>query len=845
MEPLEYRDFEIEIGVSDGTRYPVAVLRSPSGQARTVTELPFDQETLDQHLEALEEAILVDTLNDLSQVVQDFGSTLFDTLIRDEVRSVYDRSRQATADKGQGLRIKLRINAPELATIPWEYLYDPRQGEFVTLSRYTPIVRYLELPLPDPEMAVEGPLRILGMVSSPSDVETLDVEQEKARLEGAVRELQEQKLVELVWLEGQTWRDLQAAMQGGPWHIFHFIGHAVFDDDSGEGFLHLADDDGYSSPLSATQLGRLLSDHRTLRLTLLNACEGARGHEQSIFSSTASALVQRGLPAVLAMQYEISDQAAIEFTTSFYSALVANLPVDAAVSEARKAISLADPESMEWGTPALFMRAPDGVIWKVEKEEPTVGRRKLMLPMLAAPLLVLIVIGILVYPMLKPLWDPARMTGQFRIAVAEFGELDSEGKVRRSEDGQVLSQWLFEALHDEYQQNADLELARSIQVWHDSRNDTEQNFKFGIMAGDTDAERQASAAKLADKVNAHMVIFGNLVPEGESQGLDLEFYLSPQVNDETASILGPHQLGKPIRLPVPFDINSPEVSIAVGKQIEVRSDALFWLTMGLTHQVLGQSDQALETFRRAEEELSNWSENDGKEILHFFTGREELFLSTLEENPDPVRLDNAETSFRKALDIDPTYARAQVALGTTFLQRAQSIPPEARLQGPRYVEHLEQALDHHLKGLKLAQATEEPLIEAVARIALASSHRLLGEAHYLSGSNDQAVRHFDLAIAEIEQAAPLLADTRQFRLLAQAYEAQGAAYLQQGVLLGDQGKPEESRARLELAKTAYQACIEQGDSGFFDEILQEKVIEQGCERYSAVTDEYLTKLEGE
>ena len=101
------------------------------------------------------------------------------------------------------------------------------------------------------------------------------------------------------------------------------------------------------------------------------------------------------------------------------------------------------------------------------------------------------------------------------------------------------------------------------------------------------------------------------------------------------------------------------------------------------------------------------------------------------------------------------------------------------------------------------------------------------------------------SIAEIEQAAPLLADTRQYRLLAQAYEAQGAAYLQQGVILGDEGNPEEGRARLELAKMAYQSCIEQGDKGFFDEILQEKVIEQGCVRYSAVTDEYLTKLEGE
>jgi hypothetical protein len=330
--------------------------------------LPFDRTAPDQHTGTLEKALLGE-IDEPTQAVQHFGAQLFEALMHDDVRSVYDMSRQATSANGQGLRIKLRINAPELATIPWEYLYDVRQGEFVALSRYSPIVRFLELPLPEPELALAAPLRILGVVASPADAAALDVEREKARLEEAVRELQGSGLVDLVWLEGQTWRDLQAAMQGGPWHIFHFVGHATTDDEVGEGFLLLADDYGDSAPLSATQLGRLLADQRTLRLAMLNACQGARGNESGSFSSLASVLVRRGLPAVLAMQYEISDEAAIEFTTSFYQALVANLPIDAAVSEARKAISLATAGSLEWGTPALFMRAPDGMIWKLYKEE--------------------------------------------------------------------------------------------------------------------------------------------------------------------------------------------------------------------------------------------------------------------------------------------------------------------------------------------------------------------------------------------------------------------------------------------------------------------------------------------
>ena len=221
--------------------------------------------------------------------------------------------------------------------MPWEFLFDPRPAEFVALSRHTPIVRYLELPLGEPDLAVQPPIRVLGLVANPAGVPALDIEREKAKLAQALQPLGD--TVELVWLPGQTVQDLQSALQGGPWHVFHFVGHAAADGGSGEGVLLLADEQGNPDPLSATQLGRLLADQRTLRLAVLNACQGARGNEQSLFSSLAASLVRRGLPAVLAMQYDISDRAAIEFTGSFYGALAANLPIDAATSEGRKAIA--------------------------------------------------------------------------------------------------------------------------------------------------------------------------------------------------------------------------------------------------------------------------------------------------------------------------------------------------------------------------------------------------------------------------------------------------------------------------------------------------------------------------
>ncbi len=366
---MEYLDFELEIQLGSGRDYPVVVLHSPAGEAHAVMHFPFDQLALESRLDKLQIALLRSggarrsVLSDEEKAVQDFGQALFEAVFTGEVRNRYDVSCERAVQKEQGLRLKLRIQAPELAALPWEFLYDPRQAEYICLSRNTPLVRYLELQQPIQSLKVTPPLRILGVIASPSDLPPLDVARERERVERAVAGLRAQGLAELTWSAGQTWRDLQREMQGGPWHILHFVGHGGFDAVRNEGYVCLAGEDGRAQPLHATLLARLLGDHRSLRLVVLNTCEGARGGGQELFSSTASVLLRRGIPAVLAMQYEITDRAAIEFARAFYETLARGLPADAAASEARKAVSLEVANTLEWGTPVLYMRTPDGVLF--------------------------------------------------------------------------------------------------------------------------------------------------------------------------------------------------------------------------------------------------------------------------------------------------------------------------------------------------------------------------------------------------------------------------------------------------------------------------------------------------
>jgi site-specific recombinase XerD len=389
---VNYLDFIVEISAGRGRDYPVFVIGSPAGEAHDWMRFPFDDRGLENQLLALQTALLRSgsklrkILSPEEQTVQNFGQALFDALFIGEVRSCYDVSQREAFHQNKGLRIKLCIQSPELASLPWEFLYDKKKAEYICFSSNTPIVRYLELPQPPPPIGVTLPLSILGVIASPKDLPELDTEHEKYRVEKSLERLRNDGLVKLTWLAGRTWQDLQRAMRNDTWHILHFIGHGGFDPQADEGMIALEDEEGYTYNMSATGLGRLVADHRPLRLIVLNSCDGAKGSKHDIFSSTAAILVRRGLPAVLAMQYEITDSAAIELSRSFYEALADGLPVDMAVTDARKAINLAISHTLEWGTPVLYMRSPNGVLFDLQvKRDKTSTTSAIIEPTRVAP----------------------------------------------------------------------------------------------------------------------------------------------------------------------------------------------------------------------------------------------------------------------------------------------------------------------------------------------------------------------------------------------------------------------------------------------------------------------------
>lgn len=349
------------------------------------------------------------------------------------------RSLSLTRAQQAGLRLRL-ADTPELAEPPWEFLYDPRHNRFLALSRRTPLVRYLDLPDPPRPLGVEGPLRVLVMISSPHGYPALDVEQEWSLLMDALAAQQAEGRVIIERLPASM-STLRARLRCEAFHVFHFVGHGFYRHDWGDGVLVMEDRHGGAYQVTGEELGGLLNEYDQTRLAVLNACEGARSGASDPFAGMAQSLIQQGLPAVVAMQFEITDDAAVIFAHELYAAIADGLSLEAALAEARGAIRDAGNPT-EWGTPVLYSRASDGRLFEVTRQAledaAALGAPALVPPRPACPELVVSDTVIDLGRLLQHGWSPEH---RIRISNAGGGDLNAQAatsaswlKLRQAED---------------------------------------------------------------------------------------------------------------------------------------------------------------------------------------------------------------------------------------------------------------------------------------------------------------------------------------------------------------------------------------------------------------------------
>ena len=364
MEQTDYLDFDLMIEAGDDG-YTARVVQSPAGEARVVFTRPFTDLELENFvLNVGQTRRGVRRIGSPQwEAALRFGTRLYDTVFADDVGTAFQMSLNEAQDAGKGLRVRLRLSAvPELASIPWEYLYSDALGSFLTLLTDTPLVRFIDLPHSVEALTVAPPLTVLVVVSDPTDIAVLDVAQEKEKLRQALAKPIEEGRIQLRFLDDARLTSLRDALSENDVHVLHFIGHGGFD--GKEGVVAFENDAGTSRMVTSATLAMLLQNFSTLCLVVLNACEGARNSAQDPFAGVAQALVRGRIPAVIAMQFEITDSAAIAFCHEFYKAIAKGQPVDTACARGRLAL-LGEGNDVEWGTPVLYLRAPNGRVFDV------------------------------------------------------------------------------------------------------------------------------------------------------------------------------------------------------------------------------------------------------------------------------------------------------------------------------------------------------------------------------------------------------------------------------------------------------------------------------------------------
>lgn len=305
------------------------------------------------------------------------GVRLSQALFRNEVLELWGDCKGYSKSVNAALRIRLDLTrAPELAALPWEYMRMPDNTNFVGLDIDATLVRYLRTPDPVRPLKVLPPLRILVMASMPQDLPQLDINNEIIKIQEALLALPKDT-VEVVVLPQATGDSLKNALKQAqkddrPFHIFHYLGHGAFDEDKQKGVLLFEDEQQKSVAVGSEDLARWLQPYCSdLRLMVLNACEGARLSVSDIYSSVAAEVMRIAeIPAVIAMQFTITDTAAITFAQTFYGQLAGGENLEAAVDAARLAVNQPTSAKEEWATPVFYLRANNGHLFDVKIPKP-------------------------------------------------------------------------------------------------------------------------------------------------------------------------------------------------------------------------------------------------------------------------------------------------------------------------------------------------------------------------------------------------------------------------------------------------------------------------------------------
>ena len=302
-------------------------LAAPGGECRAETQPPSS--AIPAQMAAFEQSAIPEA------TLAGIGQTLYSHLVSGDAAELVAETLHSEKDPGVAVHFELRFDPDQaaLAQFPWETIADP-SGRFLVRDGVIALTRYITYPQPpapfDVALDRQPLLRVIARPSGLPSVATGDLGIARVEtLEHATFEALQQKLL------------IQRLAAWG----MHFDGHGglmlrcrkcksleppgtsvcsqcntSLSNASALGVLLFERNGGYDL-ITTEELGSVLYN-ADVRFALLSACESASVAGSSLFNGLAPGLMMAGVPAVIGMQYRISDDFASSFAIKFYSALL-------------------------------------------------------------------------------------------------------------------------------------------------------------------------------------------------------------------------------------------------------------------------------------------------------------------------------------------------------------------------------------------------------------------------------------------------------------------------------------------------------------------------------------------
>lgn len=349
--------------------------------------------------------------------------------------------------------------------------------------------------------------------------------------------------------------------------------------------------------------------------------------------------------------------------------------------------------------------------------------------------------------------QPTRMRGDFNIAVAKFGEVGSDGRLRTTGDSAKISRALANYLDSEFSTS---DFGLMVEVGHERMPLVEE-------------DRQARI--LAETVDADLVIYGNVLGNGRTAKLLPRFWVDP--NPNTAEISGQNALEAPIS----YEPTRLADSGYLTETLRANACVLVLFTKALVSLNAENLNAASSSLDQALVEAKG--DFDGKEVLY-------LLGSTIArlQHDYGLALERAET----ALDLNPEYARAFVAAGNVYYDLVTEEGDWKR------EDLLDQAELWFAGALEAGDAAPGAYIHEKAQVSLGNVYVVKAQQHDDPMLFQQAMDYYTQVVQRYETSRDSTYQEDVRELAATAYWGLGAACQRQG-------DPEQ-------AKDYYQRCME-------------------------------------